>query len=66
MQEQPEGIELPNKPLERSRLRSGTGIAEFQIGNENAEHAGKRKLKVPLFHESPASTETQRKTERGN
>ena len=60
-------IEMPDKPVERSRMRSA--VAEFDVVHGDAESPERpiqRTLRVPKFHESPASTETQRRIKRSD
>jgi len=58
MHSQQRPIELPNKPVDRSPLKGGDAVAEFHMSFADEE--------IPFFHESPGSTETQKKIKRGS
>ena len=70
MLDQQQPIELPSKPLERTRMRSAVASFDVVHGDTAEGEAAprQRQLKVPKFHEtSPASTEVMRRTiERGS
>ena len=57
-------VEMPTKPLERSRMRSAVAAFDVVHGDaESPERPPQRTLMVPKFHEtSPASTEVQRRS----
>ena len=58
-------VTLPDKPALSVSPKYGSAVAEFQIDQGSAPTV-KRQLRVPKFHESPASTETQRRTKRSD